>query len=207
MLACAASCLSGGTSMSTSAANTRATIIPALRYRDAKAAIGFLCDGLGFEKHAVYEGEDGTVMHAELSFGNGMIMLGSVAPTRSSARTCASPTRSAARRRRRPISSSRMPTRSIARAKAAKFDDRARHQGRGLWRARLHLPRSGGASLERRHLRSVEGGFVARSRARLSRETAASSSACARTQARLYSGRGRSFAQPRRVRRRPTAWR
>ena len=67
--------------MNSSAANTRATIIPVLRYRDAKAAIGYLCDGLGFEKHAVYEGEGGKIMHAELSFGNGMIMLGSVAPT------------------------------------------------------------------------------------------------------------------------------
>ncbi len=67
--------------MSSSAANTRATIIPALRYRDAKAAIGYLCDVLGFERHAVYEGEDGKIMHAELSFGNGMIMLGSATDT------------------------------------------------------------------------------------------------------------------------------
>jgi uncharacterized glyoxalase superfamily protein PhnB len=67
--------------VSDSAANTRATIIPALRYRDAKAAIAFLCDGLGFQRHAVYEGKDGTVMHAELSFGNGMVMLGSVTVT------------------------------------------------------------------------------------------------------------------------------
>lgn len=57
---------------------TRATIVPCLRYRDAKAAIEFLCKAFGFEKHAVYEGPDGSVMHAELSFGNGMIMLGSV---------------------------------------------------------------------------------------------------------------------------------
>jgi uncharacterized glyoxalase superfamily protein PhnB len=68
-------------SMSSTAANTRATIVPALRYRDAKAAIAFLCDGLGFQRHAVYEDKDGSVMHAELSFGNGMIMLGPVAPT------------------------------------------------------------------------------------------------------------------------------
>lgn len=67
--------------MGTSAAKTRATVIPALRYRDAKSAIGYLCDVLGFEKHAVYEGKDGTIMHAELSFGNGMIMLGSVTDT------------------------------------------------------------------------------------------------------------------------------
>jgi len=67
--------------MGTSAAKTRATVIPALRYRDAKAAVRYLCDVLGFEKHAVYEGKDNTIMHAELSFGNGMIMLGSVTET------------------------------------------------------------------------------------------------------------------------------
>jgi uncharacterized glyoxalase superfamily protein PhnB len=35
----------------------------------------------GFEKHAVYPGEGGTIMHAELSFGNGMIMCGSIKDT------------------------------------------------------------------------------------------------------------------------------
>jgi uncharacterized glyoxalase superfamily protein PhnB len=59
------------------AANTTTTIIPSLRYRDALAAIDWLCRAFGFEKHAVYA--DGTtVHHAQLVFGNGMIMLGSV---------------------------------------------------------------------------------------------------------------------------------
>jgi uncharacterized glyoxalase superfamily protein PhnB len=31
----------------------------------------------GFEKHLVVPGENGTVAHAQLAFGNGMIMLGS----------------------------------------------------------------------------------------------------------------------------------
>lgn len=60
---------------------TRATVIPCLRYHDAKAAIEFLCTAFGFEKHAVYEGPDGSIMHAELTFGNGMIMLGSKSDT------------------------------------------------------------------------------------------------------------------------------
>jgi uncharacterized glyoxalase superfamily protein PhnB len=64
--------------MSSHPKTTRSTIVPCLRYRDAKAAIEFLCKAFGFEKHAVYEGPDGSIMHAELSFGNGMIMLGSV---------------------------------------------------------------------------------------------------------------------------------
>jgi uncharacterized glyoxalase superfamily protein PhnB len=49
-----------------------------LRYRDAQAAIEWLCRAFGFEKHLVVPGEGGTIAHAELSFGNGMIMLGSV---------------------------------------------------------------------------------------------------------------------------------
>ncbi|WP_030691641.1 VOC family protein [Streptomyces globisporus] len=52
-------------------------ICPALRYEDAKAAIKQLTEGFGFTEHAVYEGEDGRVMHAELTCGNGMVMLGS----------------------------------------------------------------------------------------------------------------------------------
>jgi len=61
--------------------NTRATIIPGLRYRDAVKAIDWLCAAFGFEKQAVYPHEDGTIMHAQLTFGNGMIMLGSVPKT------------------------------------------------------------------------------------------------------------------------------
>jgi len=64
--------------MSTLAKNTRATVIPCLRYRDAPTAIEWLCKNFGFEKHLVVAGEEGTIAHAQLSFGNGMIMLGSV---------------------------------------------------------------------------------------------------------------------------------
>ena len=55
-----------------------ATFIPCLRYRDAPAAIEWLCSAFGFEKHLVVPNDDGTIAHAQLSFGNGMIMLGSV---------------------------------------------------------------------------------------------------------------------------------
>jgi uncharacterized glyoxalase superfamily protein PhnB len=54
------------------------TVIPALRYRDADAAIAWLKNVLGFEELAVYRDGDGKVAHAELTLGNGMIMLGSV---------------------------------------------------------------------------------------------------------------------------------
>jgi uncharacterized glyoxalase superfamily protein PhnB len=52
-------------------------LIPSLRYADAQAAIGWLERAFGFVRRAVYEGPNGTVEHAELSFGSGMIMLGS----------------------------------------------------------------------------------------------------------------------------------
>ncbi|MEU4093112.1 VOC family protein [Streptomyces sp. NPDC026673] len=55
---------------------TAPTIYPTLRYKDAKAAIAFLTDAFGFTEVSVYEGEDGTVEHAELAYGNGMVMLG-----------------------------------------------------------------------------------------------------------------------------------
>ncbi|MER7913767.1 VOC family protein [Streptomyces sp. NPDC096068] len=52
-------------------------ICPTLLYEDAKAAIELLTEGFGFTATGVYEGEDGRVAHAELSFGNGVVMLGS----------------------------------------------------------------------------------------------------------------------------------
>lgn len=56
---------------------TRANVIPCLRYADAPAAIEWLCNTFGFEQHLVVPGDDNTIVHAQLSFGNGMIMLGS----------------------------------------------------------------------------------------------------------------------------------
>jgi uncharacterized glyoxalase superfamily protein PhnB len=56
-----------------------------MRYRDALKMIDWLCDTFGFHKHAVYAGENGVVMHAQLTFGNGMIMIGSVDNGRPSA--------------------------------------------------------------------------------------------------------------------------
>jgi uncharacterized glyoxalase superfamily protein PhnB len=63
--------------MPTPAKSTTVTIIPTMLYQDAPAAIEWLCSTLGFEKHVVYPGENGAIAHAELTFGNGMIMLGS----------------------------------------------------------------------------------------------------------------------------------
>jgi uncharacterized glyoxalase superfamily protein PhnB len=54
-----------------------ATIIPTLRYRDAAAAIDWLCSAFGFARHLVVPGENGRIAHAQLTYGKGMIMLGS----------------------------------------------------------------------------------------------------------------------------------
>ena len=52
-------------------------LIPSLRYKDAHAAIVWLEKAFGFVRHAVYDGPDGTVAHAQLTYGTGMVMLGS----------------------------------------------------------------------------------------------------------------------------------
>ncbi|MER5401600.1 VOC family protein [Streptomyces sp. NPDC002599] len=55
----------------------RPSIYPSMLYADAKAAIRQLTEAFGFAELAVYEGEDGSVTHAELVQGNGAVMLGS----------------------------------------------------------------------------------------------------------------------------------
>ena len=52
-------------------------IILTLRYKDAPTAIEWLCNAFGFAKHLVIPGENGTIAHAQLTFGNAMIMIGS----------------------------------------------------------------------------------------------------------------------------------
>jgi uncharacterized glyoxalase superfamily protein PhnB len=63
--------------MTHTAVNSPSTIMPTLRYRDAPAAIDWLCQVFGFARHAVYPGPGGIIGHAELTLGGGMIMLGS----------------------------------------------------------------------------------------------------------------------------------
>ncbi|MGC5362686.1 VOC family protein [Streptomyces sp. DT24] len=53
------------------------TVFPTILYDDAKSAIRTLTEAFGFVAEAVYEGDDGSVLHAELSCGNGRVMLGS----------------------------------------------------------------------------------------------------------------------------------
>jgi len=64
--------------MTTAAKKCRAVIVPSLRYRAAPRMIEWLCDAFGFERRVMYTGKDDVVMHAELTFGDGMIMIGSI---------------------------------------------------------------------------------------------------------------------------------
>jgi uncharacterized glyoxalase superfamily protein PhnB len=57
--------------------NAKVNIVPSLRYADAAKAIDWLCDAFGFERQMVVPGENGAIAHAQLGFGNGMLMLGS----------------------------------------------------------------------------------------------------------------------------------
>ena len=56
---------------------TNASIIPTLRYRDGQAAIDWLSIAFGFKAQLVVPDKSGTIAHAQLVYGNGMIMLGS----------------------------------------------------------------------------------------------------------------------------------
>ena len=60
------------------ARKAQASVIPTMRYRDAAAAIDWLCAAFGFERHLVVPGEGNTIAHAQLRLGDAMIMLGSV---------------------------------------------------------------------------------------------------------------------------------
>lgn len=56
-----------------------ASLVPCLRYRDAPAAIDWLCEHFGFERHLEVPDEQGGIAHAQLRHGTSMLMLGSVA--------------------------------------------------------------------------------------------------------------------------------
>ncbi|OEZ90393.1 VOC family protein [Duganella phyllosphaerae] len=57
---------------------TLCNVVPCMRYRDAPAAIQWLGDTFGFEAQVMVPNDDGTIAHAQLVFGHGMIMLSSV---------------------------------------------------------------------------------------------------------------------------------
>ncbi len=65
--------------MSLYSKNTTCNLIPCLRYRDVPTALEWLCRVFDFEQQRVVEDSQVGVIHAQLSFGTGMLMLGPVA--------------------------------------------------------------------------------------------------------------------------------
>ena len=61
----------------TAMTETGPAIVPCLSYRDAPAAIAWLKEAFGFTENMVVPGPDGTIAHAQLALGNGMVMVGS----------------------------------------------------------------------------------------------------------------------------------
>lgn len=51
----------------------------AIWYDDARAAIDWLCRAFGFEVRLIVEGDDGDIAHSEVTYGEGMVMVGSAA--------------------------------------------------------------------------------------------------------------------------------
>ena len=66
-------------------------ISSALYCKDASKAIDWLCDAFGFEVRLKVEGEGGRIEHSELTFGEGVIMVGEEARAQEKARMGRSP--------------------------------------------------------------------------------------------------------------------
>ena len=122
-------------------------MIPCLQYRDGHAAIEWLCRAFGLEKHAVHDGPDGTVTHAELRLGSAFVMLGS------------NTDRSDKFNLKSPLDSGSLmsygsagPGRSPQSRKSRRCSDCPRAQRHRLRLARIQHPRSGGPFLALRHL-------------------------------------------------------
>lgn len=58
--------------------STRSTVVPCIRYRDAPRAVEWLCQVFGFTPHLIVPGENATILHGQLTLGDGMVMLGSL---------------------------------------------------------------------------------------------------------------------------------
>lgn len=52
------------------------SIYPMVRYTDPAKGMQFLIDAFGFTVHEIHKDPKGEIAHAELAYGNGMVMLG-----------------------------------------------------------------------------------------------------------------------------------
>ncbi len=65
--------------------NTTQRVTPFLYYDDVGAALDWLCAAFGCEERFRLAGPGGVVHHAELAFGDGVVMVGNVGPRNSGA--------------------------------------------------------------------------------------------------------------------------
>ena len=133
----------------------RSPVIHTLRYRDAPAAIEWLCDVFGFEKHLVVPGEDNTIAHAQLQLGNGMIMLGSEPHEGAFGEVQKAPRSLGGGGLGQRVPRGRRRRRLLRARQRCRGGDRRRDRGRELRRAGLFVPRPRGPRLERGNLRPV----------------------------------------------------
>lgn len=59
---------------------SKPTFYPTFNYKDARAAMAWLEKAFGFEPMMRVENDSGGIAHAEMAFGDGVIMLGSINP-------------------------------------------------------------------------------------------------------------------------------
>ena len=60
--------------------NTTQRVAPFLYYDDVAAALDWLCRAFGCTERFRLEGPGGIVHHAELSFGDGVVLVGNIGP-------------------------------------------------------------------------------------------------------------------------------
>ena len=60
----------------TSAASHRPSFIPSLAYKDNRAALAWLQKAFGFEPSEVLTDAEGNIVHAEMTYGDGVVMIG-----------------------------------------------------------------------------------------------------------------------------------
>jgi uncharacterized glyoxalase superfamily protein PhnB len=56
---------------------SRPAVIPALSYKDPRAALDWLGKAFGFEIEMLIEDDQGNPLHSEMRYGEGLIMIGS----------------------------------------------------------------------------------------------------------------------------------
>lgn len=146
--------------MTTHSKDIRSSVIPGLRYRNAKVMIDWLCEVFGFERQVVHAGPGDIVMHAQLTLGNGMIMVGSVNNGTPSSGLLKQPDETGG------AETITLPCRlghqrGPCQGQEGRRKDADGPRGQGICGQGVHVRRSRGPHLARRDLRSVEAAIEA----------------------------------------------